>query len=258
MHSARRPVAAFFDIDQTLVRGASSYHLARELYRRGFFTPADLAFAMRQSLLYLAVGEDPARIHRIVSRALDAMEGHSVAEVMAIGVDFVRDLYDERLFSGTMAILRQHQSLGHEIWLLSTTPQEVTDLLAQRVGATGSLGTKVATHNGIYTATLATPVMHGEEKAQAARDLARTRGLDLAHSWAYSDSKSDLPLLHAVGHPCAINPDTALREHARTHDWQIIDFRRTLRLLHTRKARRSAYLAGGVWAATTVARQIWR
>ncbi|QOX81546.1 HAD-IB family hydrolase [Nanchangia anserum] len=250
--------AAFFDIDQTLVRGASSYHLARELYRRGFFTPADLAFAFRESVLYLVRGEDPRRIRRVVERAIQAMAGHSVAEVMAIGVDFARDLYDERLFAGTTHILKQHQALGHEVWLLSTSPQEVTDLLAAHLGATGSLGTQLAREDGYYRAELSTPVMHGQVKADAACALARQRGLDLSRSWAYSDSKSDLPLLSAVGHPCAVNPDSALRAHARANDWPIADFRGTLRLVHTPKARRSAYLAGGLWAATAILRHLRR
>ncbi|MDU0968454.1 MAG: HAD-IB family hydrolase [Actinomycetaceae bacterium] len=259
MASERRSTAAFFDIDQTLVRGASSYHLARELYWHDFFSFRDIAFAFRQSLLYLLLGEDPNRIDKIVRRALRAMKGHSVAEVMAIGADFVTDLYDERLFAGTVNILRQHQALGHEVWLVSATPQEVTGLLAQRVGATGSLGTQVATtDDGVYLEELRTPLMHGDAKARAVKQLAAERNIDLAASWAYSDSKSDLPLLSLVGHPVAINPDTALREHAKAHGWPIADFRGGIRFLHTRSARRSAYLAGGVWVATTLLRRFPR
>lgn len=248
--------AAFFDVDQTLVRGASSYHLTREMYRRGFFTRSDLFFAVRQSLLYVTLGEGQARVQRVVQRALATMAGHSVAEVVALGSELVTEMYNGRLFPGSLALLRQHQEMGHEVWLMSTTPQEVTDMLAHHLHATGSLGTRVRRRHGIYEAVLETPIMHGQAKADAAAALAAERGLDLARCWAYSDSKSDLPLLELVGHPCAVNPDPVLRSHARERGWPIVDFRRARGLFHRRWARWSASLAGAAWAATVVARRL--
>ncbi|MDO4612949.1 MAG: HAD-IB family hydrolase [Actinomycetaceae bacterium] len=239
--------AAFCDVDQTLVRGASSYHLARELYRRGFFGLSDLWYAARQSALYVACGEDPRRIRRIVERALHMIAGHHVDEVVSVGRHIVADMYSRKLFEETLGILRRHEQLGHEVWLLSATPQEVTELLAEHVGATGALGTRVRRQDGIYVGELASPIMHGPEKAHAARELARERGFELADCWAYSDSASDLPLLRAVGHPCAINPDPKLRAVARESGWPILELRRAGGLLYRRGTRRGAYVAGGWW-----------
>lgn len=252
------PAAAFFDIDQTLVRGASSYHIARNLHRRGFFRSQDLLFAARQALIYAVAGEDESRIHRIVERAAQAIGGHSVSELLAAGSELVDDLYDHHIFSGTLALLEQHRALGHAVWLLSTSPQEVTDLLAAKVGASGSLGTRVERVGDTFTPHLAGPVMHGRHKAEAAQRLALEHGWDLADCWAYSDSKSDIPLLRLVGHPVAINPDLTLRDVAEAERWPIFDFRRAGGLFHRRGTRRSAYLAGGLWLARILAKRLGR
>ena len=99
-------------------------------------------------------------------------------------------------------------------------------MFAKRLGLTGALGTVSEVRNGIYTGHLDGPPLHGLAKAEAIRALAAREGLDLAECSAYSDSSNDIPMLSAVGHPVAVNPDATLRSHARANDWQIRDFRR--------------------------------
>jgi HAD superfamily hydrolase (TIGR01490 family) len=219
-------VAAFFDVDNTIVRGASAYHLARELYRRGFFSLRDILFAARHALAFAATGENLGRIAAIEERALRLLRGHAVAEVLAIGEEVYEQVLDSRVFPGTRALLEAHAAAGHEVWLVTATPTEISDLLARRLGATGSLGTRVETVEGRYTGRLLGDRVHGAGKRAGVEALARERGLDLAASYGYGDSVNDVAMLSVVGHPCAVNPERRLRAHAARAGWPVHDFRR--------------------------------
>lgn len=245
-----RKKAAFFDIDETLIRGASSFVVTRELYRRRFFGWRDILFATKETMLYLVFGEDKNRLQQLTQRALNVMAGHSVEEVTAVGEDVCNELVGHRIFPGTRAILERHLKAGHEVWLISATPREVAVMIAERLGATGAVGTEVKCVNGIYQAELAAPFMHGSGKARVVRQLAMERNLDLNSSWAYSDSFNDLPMLLTVGKPNAINPDLKLRAFAMRHRWHIFDFRRLKRGALERFIKRVAETVGATWFFT--------
>ena len=112
------------------------------------------------------------------------------------------------------------------MWLLTASPRELGELIAQRLGATGALGTVVEVENGILTGALVGKPLHGVVKRKAAKKLAKERGISLKRSWAYSDSQNDLPLLTAVGNPIAVNPDKVLKRHALAADWPIMEFKK--------------------------------
>ncbi len=124
-------------------------------------------------------------------------------------------------------------------------------MIAQRLGLTGALGTVAETEDGVYTGRLVGDLLHGPAKAEAVKALARREGLDLSRCTAYSDSANDLPLLQLVGHPCAINPDSELLEHARDNNWMIRDFRtgRKATMIGLPIAAGAGAIAGGVAAA---------
>ncbi|MPV38240.1 HAD family hydrolase [Georgenia subflava] len=258
--AAGAQVAAFFDVDNTIVRGASAYHLAQELYRRDFFGLGDILFAARQSLAYTLLGENLRRIAAIQERALRLMRGHSVAEVISIGEEVYDEVLDHRIFPGTRALLQEHLDAGHEVWLITATPTEISDLLARRLGATGALGTRVQAVDGYYTGRLDGTMLHGAGKEVAVRELALERGIDLAGSFAYGDSINDVAIMSAVGHPCAINPEPRLRLHAAEAGWPVRDFRRRRRSLREdlRTGARSARWAGAAWAVSVVVRAVVR
>jgi phosphoserine phosphatase len=111
------------------------------------------------------------------------------------------------------------------VWLVTAAPVEVAGIIAARLGLTGALGTTAEHVNGVYTGRLRGELLHGPAKAEAMRTLAREHGLDLSRCFAYSDSYNDLPMLELVGHPCAINPDRRLQQHAEENDWRIRDYR---------------------------------
>jgi len=253
-------VAAFFDVDNTIVRGASAYHLARELRRRRFFGLRDILFAMRHALAYALYGENLRRIAAIKERALRLIAGRSVAEIISVGEEVYDEMLGLRIFPGTRALLQSHLDAGHEVWLVTATPTEISDLLARRLGATGALGTRVEALDGYYTGRLEGTMLHGAGKELAVRALAADRGIDLASSYAYGDSVNDVPVLSAVGHPCAINPEPRLRAHAAEAGWPVRDFRRRRRSVRDdlRTGARSARWAGVVWAGTVVIRAVIR
>lgn len=250
-------VAAFFDVDETLIRGSSSNQVAKELYRRGFFGIRDIAFAIWHTILYVTLGEDKRRLKAIQERALRVMEGHSEAEVQRIGETVYEQILGHRIFPGASRLVKKHLECNHEVWLISATPSLIVQLIAERIGATGGLGTVVATEDGKYLAHLEGEMLHAQGKANRVKELAQERGLNLSRCFAYSDSLNDLPLLSMVGHPRVINPEPPLRLHAMVEDWPIIDFRARKRDL-TRLAKNSALAMAIVSGLLTLVRLIRR
>jgi HAD superfamily hydrolase (TIGR01490 family) len=221
------PVAgAFFDVDNTVVRGASIFYLARGLARRKLFTTRDIAsFAWKQAKFRLGSGEDMDDVRSIRESALSFIAGHPVDELRAVTEEVFEEVLAEKVWPGTRALAQIHLDAGQRVWLVTATPVEVATIIAKRLGLTGALGTVAETQDGVYTGKLVGDVLHGSAKAEAVRALATMEGLDLDRCAAYSDSRNDIPLLSLVGHPCAVNPDGALRRHARSRGWQIHDYR---------------------------------
>lgn len=253
---AGRP-AAFFDLDNTIIRGASAFHLAVGLRRRGFFSRWDLfRFAFHQAR-YLVFGENLHQIEKVRSRALSIVAGHSVAEVAAIGEEIWDEVLSLRIFPGTQRLLTDHLQTGHEVWIITASPVEIGELIGRRLQASGALGTVAEHIDGYYTGRLVGDMMHGQAKADAVRALAARRGLDLGASYAYGDSVNDVPILQAVGHPVAINPDRRLRRYARRVGWPVQEFRGGSRR-GVRRGLRTAGWAGAAWLVGVVVRTLAR
>ncbi|RCG30364.1 HAD-IB family hydrolase [Sphaerisporangium album] len=244
--------AAFFDVDNTMMRGASIYHFARGLASRGLFTTSDLLkFAIGQALFRVRGNENPEHIARAKETALAFVVGLKVEDVVRLGEEIYDEVMADRIWAGTRALAQSHLDRGQRVWLVTATPVELSRVIAQRLGLTGALGTVAETENGVYTGRLVGDLLHGPAKAEAVKALARREGLDLSRCTAYSDSANDLPLLRLVGHPCAINPDSELLEHARKNDWTVRDFRtgRKATMIGLPIAAGAGALAGGVAAA---------
>ncbi len=242
--------AAFFDVDNTVMQGASIFHLARGLHRREFFTTRDILGAAWKQAYFRVVGvEDPAHVAEARASALGFIAGHTVAELESLGEEIFDERMAHRIWPGTRALAQLHLDQGQRVWLVTAAPIEIATIIARRLGLTGALGTVAEHVDGVYTGRLVGEMLHGPAKAVAVREIADRFGLDLARCSAYSDSFNDLPLLEAVGDPCAINPDARLREHARAQRWRIRDYRTG------RKAARAGVFAAAVAgaAAGTVA-----
>lgn len=223
--------AAFFDLDNTMVRGSTLYFLGRAMYQRGFFTKADISrFVVANVRFRLTGTEKPEVIARFQKAATDFIGGHDVNDIYTIGQSVYDEYVSPALINGTIEIAKKHLAEGDEVWLVTAAPEDMAKLIADRLGFTGAIGTKVAIENGKYLGHLNGKILHGIEKAKAVRELAAERGFSLNNCHAYSDSASDFPLLQSVGTPHAINPDARLRIKALAENWEIIDFRRFRKL----------------------------
>jgi HAD superfamily hydrolase (TIGR01490 family) len=215
-------VVAFFDVDNTLLRGASIYHLARGARRLGLLPLRDiLTFAWHQ-LRFVAVGENHAHLSHIRERAMQLVGGHSEKDIVELAKNvYARDI-ERNLWPETVAIAREHIERGHHVWLITASPQLMAQVIADNLGLTGALGTMVESVDGIFTGNIIGSVLHGENKAAAAEKFLRDNSIDPARCWAYSDSRNDIPLLSLVGNRVVINPDAALTLHARGNNWPVI------------------------------------
>lgn len=219
--------AAFFDVDNTIMRGASLFHLAVGLTRRHYFSGRDIVgFGIKQLKFVLSGAEDLEDMASATEAALSFVEGRSVAELARLGEEVFDDTMLDKLIPGSLALAQSHLDAGQQVWLVTATPVELASVIARRLGLTGALGTVAEVRDGVYTGHLDGPPLHGLAKAEAVRAIAEREGLDLAQCSAYSDSSNDIPMLSIVGHPVAVNPDSALLAHARSNDWQVRDFRR--------------------------------
>ncbi|MDH6137321.1 HAD superfamily hydrolase (TIGR01490 family) [Kitasatospora sp. MAA4] len=241
--------AAFFDCDNTILRGAAVFYLGVGLYQRRFFTRRDLArFAWQQAWFRLHGTEDPAHIADAQHTALSLVAGKRTVDLEAICEEIFEDIVAAKVWPGTRALVQMHLDAGQRVWLVTAAPLEVARIIARRLGMTGALGTVAEAVDGVYTGRLVGEMLHGPAKAAAVGALARRERLELGHCAAYSDSANDIPMLSLVGHPFVVNPDGALRRHARAQGWRVQDFRTG------RKAARigipAAVLLGAVAGAT--------
>ena len=219
---------AFFDVDNTIIRGSTIFFLGRGMYQRGFFSKRDISAFVLANLRYRLTGaEKQEEIAKFQNAACDFIGGHGVKEIEAIGSEIYDEFVSPALWQGTIEIANQHLANGEEVWLVTAAPQDMAVLIAKRLGFTGALGTKVEVKDGVYTGKMIGLLLHGNQKSVAVRELAEISGIDLANSYAYSDSHNDFPLLTAVGNPAAINPDTLLQIRAIRDNWPIHDFRRS-------------------------------
>ena len=218
--------AAFFDVDNTMMMGASLFWFARGLAARKYFSSRDLAkFVWQQAKFRVAGNESADDMHTIRENALAFVADRPVAEIVQASEEIYDELMADRIWTGTRVLAQKHLDAGQRVWLVTATPVELASIIAHRLGLTGALGTVAEVVDGRYTGRLVGELMHGEAKAEAVMALAEREGLDLSRCTAYSDSANDLPMLSLTGTAVAVNPDTELRAVARARGWTIRDFR---------------------------------
>jgi HAD superfamily hydrolase (TIGR01490 family) len=249
---------AFFDVDNTLMRGASIYHFARGLAARKMFGARDLArMTWGQVYFRLRGTENSDHIDAARQAALAFVAGHKVTDIVRLGEEIYDDTMADRIWAGTRELTQRHLQAGQRVWLVTATPVELASILSRRLGLTGALGTVAETKDGVYTGRLVGGLLHGEAKAAAIQALAVREGLDLARCSAYSDSLNDMPMLTLVGHPNAVNPDLGLRAEARARGWPVYDFRsgRKATMIALPIAAGAGAVAGGMAAGVAVHRR---
>ncbi|WP_425464613.1 HAD family hydrolase [Nocardia yunnanensis] len=218
--------AAFFDVDNTMVQGASIVHFARGLAARKYFKTSDLVdMAWKQVKFRVTGKENHSDMASGKEKALSFIAGRPTAELAALGEEIYDEIIADKIWPGTRALAQMHLDAGQQVWLVTATPVELAQVIAKRLGLTGALGTVAESEDGVFTGRLVGDILHGLGKAHAVRTLAIREGLNLKRCTAYSDSHNDVPMLSLVGTAVAINPDADLREVAKNRGWEIRDFR---------------------------------
>jgi phosphoserine phosphatase len=138
-----------------------------------------------------------------------------------------------------------HQDAGRRVYIVTAASQELAEVLAHVLVLDGGIGMRSEVRDGVYTGKPAGPFTYRDGKAEAIRELAGREGIDLTESYAYSDSESDLPMMRAVGHPVAVNPDRELERVAREEGWRIMRFDKLGRRLRWAGLVGSVALVGG-------------
>jgi len=218
--------AAFFDVDNTLVQGASMIHFARGLAARDYFSYRDvMEFVWAQAKFRITGRENSGDVAQGREKALSFIAGRETAELVRLGEEIFDEFIADKIWPGTASLAQMHIDAGQQVWLVTATPVELAQTIADRLGLTGALGTVAESVDGVFTGRLVGDILHGLGKAHAVRTLAIREGLNLKRCTAYSDSHNDVPMLSLCGTAVAINPDADLRDVARVRGWEIRDYR---------------------------------
>lgn len=247
MSSADAPrAAAFFDLDRTIISGSSVFTFGYVAYRNGMLPRGELLRDLVSAVTFRFAGASDEKSEAVKDRILQSIAGASVEDLRRLGGDIIPRLLDA-VRREARGLIDLHHDAGRDTYIVSASPIEIISDFAAAMGMTGALGTVAEVVDGIYTGQLAEPFCYGDGKVIAIRKLAAARAYDLELCYAYSDSGSDLPMLEAVGHPVAVNPDRALETVAYHRGWPIVEFSRTRKRVITRTS--AGMGAAGVAAA---------
>jgi HAD superfamily hydrolase (TIGR01490 family) len=247
--------AAFFDLDKTLMQGSSAFQFGRAAYRAGLLGRRQLISDAVANLQFRLRGATDADSLALRERIAASLEGKRVVEMERLGAG-VLALILPRVYPQMLALAHEHQDAGRRVYIVTAASRELADILAQVMALDGGIGSQISeVVDGVYTGRPAGVFVYRGGKAEAIEQLAAREGIDLEASYAYSDSESDLPMLEAVGHPVAVNPDAALLRIARQRGWDVLRFDRLGRRLKTAAALGAAAGAGGI-GSVLVARRV--
>ena len=216
--------AAFFDLDKTVVAKSSTLAFGRPMYRDGLIGPAMVMKVAYAQLVYQLFGADEDRMERSRVVMLELTRGWEADRVQRLVRETLQEIIDPLVYAEALELFEEHRKAGRDLYLVSSSGEEVVIPLAEYLGVPHVIATRAGIDDeGFYDGTLDF-YAYGPYKADAMREEAERRGLDLAESYAYSDSVTDLPMLEAVGHPVAVNPDRELRRAAAARGWEVRDF----------------------------------
>lgn len=220
--------AAFFDLDKTVVSRASAMAFAPTFYREGLIGHRSLAKGLWTQLLYVRFGASAASLERMRRAGLRLTLGWPQADVRRIVEAALASVLDPITYADAVDLIALHRRAGRRVYLVSAAPVEIVEPAARHLGMDGAIASRAAIDaTGRYTGEMDHHA-YGPAKALAVTAVAADDGIDLARSWAYTDSHTDLPLLELVGHPVVVNPDRALGRVARERGWEVRRFQRKM------------------------------
>jgi HAD superfamily hydrolase (TIGR01490 family) len=222
--------AAFFDLDKTIIAKSSVLAFGRPLYREGLISRSAIARSIYAQIVYMLVGADEAKMEKVRESMLRLTKGWGQEHVAEIVRETLEATIQPIIYAEALELIREHTAAGRRTVIISSSPFEVVAPLAEYLGVDDAIATRAQIDDdGRYTGELEF-YAYGEAKAVAIREKAEAEGIDLAESYAYSDSITDLPMLEAVGHPVVVNPDRDLARAAATREWEVRRFVHPVRL----------------------------
>ncbi|MBV1949981.1 HAD family phosphatase [Streptomyces sp. BV129] len=253
--------AAFFDLDKTVIAKSSTLTFSKSFYQGGLINRRAALRTAYAQFVFLVGGMDHDQMERMREYLSALCRGWNVRQVREIVAETLHDLIDPIIYDEAASLIEEHHTAGRDVVIVSTSGAEVVEPIGELLGADRVVATRlVVGEDGCFTGEVEY-YAYGPTKAEAIRELAASEGYDLDRSFAYSDSVTDLPMLQAVGHPHAVNPDRALRREAVSRGWPVLEFRKPVRLKQRLPAlsapRPVVVAAAALGAAAATAGLVW-
>lgn len=248
--------AAFFDLDRTLMAGSSGQPYARAAHRAGWLSRRQMAKWGFDHLRFRLRGADDEATAKVLAEAREVLSGVRAVDVQRMTPEVLTAILP-RIYPQMLREVHEHQDAGRKTVIVSAAGEGIVEVLAFVLAMDAGIGTPYEIGpDGRFNGRLSGPFMYGDGKVEAMRTFAADHDIDLAQSWAYSDSVSDLPMLRAVGNPVCVNPDDKLREIATAEGWRVMRFERLGRRLGMVVAALAAAMVGTGGAVASRKRRI--
>ena len=222
--------AAYFDLDKTILATSSTWALGTPMRRSGLISSRALAYGLIAQIPYLLMGAGTQRSSSLMEHLALMSAGISRRDLVEVVEGALTTAIEPAVYAEALDLIEGHRRAGHDVVVVSASISEMVTPIARLVGADRAVATHMEVgEDGLFTGRISRSMLHAE-KVVALREDAAAHGIDPARCWAYSDSISDEPMLSAVGHPVAVNPDRDLRRLAQERDWPVRDFARPVRL----------------------------
>ncbi len=253
--AAPRPattVAAFFDLDKTIIARSSAYAFGRQFMESGLLTASGMMQMALGQAMYISGGHDHDQMEAARDQLSAMVTGWRADHVRRIAEESLHQVISPYVYKEAIDLIRHHRALGHDVYVVSASAAELVEPIAAELGVRETVATRLEVVDGVYTGEV--PFFcRGGNKATELRRIAAERGYDLSRCYAYSDSGTDEPMLSVVGHPVAVNPDKALRKIAEDRKWPIRIFRSPVPLFRRTGPRVTGIATVAAGAAALVA-----
>lgn len=250
-------IAAFFDLDKTIIATSSASAFFKPFFSGGLLSARSALASTYAHFLFMIGGANADQTDRMREQLSKLIAGWPVEQVSAIVNETIHQYIDPYVYAEALDLIHEHQDLGHEVVIVSASGAEVVFPIAEMLGASHAVATRMEIVDGKYTGVIDF-YAYGENKAQAVRDLALEHGYDLGRCFAYSDSITDVPMLSAVGNAYVVNADKALRKAADDAGWRSLVFARPVALKGLDPAKRNVIAGLAVAGVMTCGYIAWR
>ncbi|MBO0843390.1 MAG: HAD family hydrolase [Nocardioides sp.] len=244
-------VAAFFDLDKTIIAKSSTLAFSKPFQAGGLISRKALLRSAYSQFVYVVGGADHDQMEKMRKFLSELVTGWDVATVKEIVADTLHNIVDPLVYDEAVELMEEHKAAGHDVVIVSASGTEVVEPIGEMLGADHVVATQMKIEDGRYTGEIEL-YAYAAEKARAVQALAARFGYDLDRCYAYSDSVTDEPMLAEVGHPFAVNPDKDLRKIAKERDWDVLVFNKPVtlrsRVLNPSTPTLAALAVGGAMA----------